>query len=697
MGKRTNNQIPNNLPQLQNCIKRDPLSYKEEFIQQHTHFKALLQVFQLNPNSKSKNFEDLVLFLAQVSHCYPEELKQFPSELMNILKLYSTVLNSDTRLALCKALILLRNKSLLTPTDLLSLFFDLFKCEDKNLRQFLKNHIIADIKNINSKHKDAKLNAALQSFMFSMLNENNVIAAKIAIEILVELYHKNVWKDAKTVNMIANCCFSRMTKIFVTAIKFFLGRDEDEDNSSDDDSEPEDQKTVQEISMANRFNKKSRKRKRVLEKTKKVVKKSKKTEKALHYDFSAIHLLHDPQGMAEKLLRLLEKLNEKFEIKLMVIDLISRLIGIHQLFVFNFYSLIQRFLRPHQREVTKILLFAAQAAHELIPPEVLEPLLKTIADNFVSEHNSAECITVGLNAIRELCSRCPLVMNEDLLQDLALYKNYKNKNVSMAAKSIIQLYRVINPSLLKKKDRAKPTEASKELTVKQYGELAAIDYVPGAECLNEEENESEQEESEEEKSDSDEWVDINSDEEEIDIESDDESKMEIEKEYEEDITENKEERNEDKVKKATFISSSRILSASEFKRIRTAQLAKQVRAAQPKRFNKKDKELVNVDEMDNAGKGELVKLEAIERLYKKPRPDKESRLSTVMEGRSGREKFGKRKGKMNEFASKTEKERKKKKNFTMIKHKLQQKKKRSFQEKRRALQTALIKQMKRKK
>lgn len=33
MGKRTNNQLPNNLPQLQNCIKKDPDSYKEEVSQ----------------------------------------------------------------------------------------------------------------------------------------------------------------------------------------------------------------------------------------------------------------------------------------------------------------------------------------------------------------------------------------------------------------------------------------------------------------------------------------------------------------------------------------------------------------------------------------------------------------------------------------------------------------------------------------
>ena len=44
----------------------------------------------------------------------------------------------------------------------------------------------------------------------------------------------------------------------------------------------------------------------------------------------------------------------------MMIDLVSRLIGVHSLFLFNFYPYLQRFMQPHQREVPKILLFGAQ-------------------------------------------------------------------------------------------------------------------------------------------------------------------------------------------------------------------------------------------------------------------------------------------------------------------------------------------------
>ena len=44
----------------------------------------------------------------------------------------------------------------------------------------------------------------------------------------------------------------------------------------------------------------------------------------------ALHLLHDPQDFAEKLFRRLEKATEKFELRLMMMALIARLTGVHQ-------------------------------------------------------------------------------------------------------------------------------------------------------------------------------------------------------------------------------------------------------------------------------------------------------------------------------------------------------------------------------
>lgn len=150
----------------------------------------------------------------QVAQCYVEELITFPQQLVDLLKNHSTTLEADMRNCLCRALILLRNKNLIPALDLLELFFQLLKCPDKSLRAFLQNHIITDIKNMNAKHKDMKLNSTLQNFMYTMLKDSNPKAAKMSVDIMIELYKKNIWNDQKTVNVLANVgCFSKVTKV----------------------------------------------------------------------------------------------------------------------------------------------------------------------------------------------------------------------------------------------------------------------------------------------------------------------------------------------------------------------------------------------------------------------------------------------------------------------------------------------------
>lgn len=563
---------------------------------------------------------------------------------------------------------------------------------------------------MNSKQKDMKLNSTLQNFMFSMVKDSNPKAAKMSLDIMTELYKKNIWNDAKTVNVIATVgCFSKITKVMVASLKFFLGTDEDEEDSdSDSNNEPDLKGAI----MANRVAKKTKKRTKQLENVKKLYKKAQNKKKnAPTFNFSAIHLIHNPQGMAEDLFKQLQDGNERFEVKLLHLDVISRLIGIHELFIFSFYPYVTRFLQPHQRQVTRILQFAAQAAHELVPPEVIEPINKTIANNFVSERNSSDVMAIGLNAIREVCQRCPLSMGEDLLRDLAMYKGYKDKSVMMASRSLIMLFREQLPTLLHKKDRGRPTEASAELAPKKYGEVKSVDHIPGTEALlkkakkpsagSDDESESEsddesgswedasqteedQEKVEESgngeegnKEDSDDDEESDDDDEESDEDSDDEEEAADDAE-----TSSKPVMNEKEAAKELALT--KLFTDDDYKRIEGELVKRKVTNA---RKRKTDRE-------PTPEKSEFVKLTDIEMIYKKRRTDKEARMESVKKGREGREKFGYKNGRHSEKCSTTNREKLKTKNFQMIRHSKRGKVKRSFREKQMALRKHLIQQKK---
>ena len=62
-----NNKLPSNLPQLQNLIKRDSVSYAEEFERQYSVYTATLLIFEQNPTVFNRELHELVMFMAQVS------------------------------------------------------------------------------------------------------------------------------------------------------------------------------------------------------------------------------------------------------------------------------------------------------------------------------------------------------------------------------------------------------------------------------------------------------------------------------------------------------------------------------------------------------------------------------------------------------------------------------------------------------
>lgn len=226
---------------LQGSIKRDPTGYKEEFLTQLRHYRATLEIFMLKPSTDSGDFQNLITFVSQVAHCYPNTTAEFPQELMNLLDQHHAVLDSALRRCLVTALVLLRNRGVLDSVKVLPLFFRLFKVQDKTLREYLFTHIIADVKAHNKKGRNEKFNRSIQNFMYSMVADENEASAKRSLAVLTELYRRNLWRDARSVNVIASACFHKSPRVMLAALKFFLGHDQEGDGS-DDDGDDQDEK-----------------------------------------------------------------------------------------------------------------------------------------------------------------------------------------------------------------------------------------------------------------------------------------------------------------------------------------------------------------------------------------------------------------------------------------------------------------------
>lgn len=122
--------------------------------------------------------------------------------------------------------------------------------------------------------------------------------------------------------------------------------------------------------------------------------------------FPAIQLIHDPQALAERLFKKLRQPGEKFEVKLLLMNFISRLIGCHKLVLLSFYSFLQRYITSHQKDVTHILAYLIQVLSTSTndPPHYFFTFTDSYPDasHVVWFHPSAAAAT---NCLATLCSR----------------------------------------------------------------------------------------------------------------------------------------------------------------------------------------------------------------------------------------------------------------------------------------------------
>jgi protein SDA1 len=437
-------------------------------------------------------------------------------------------LHRDVRKSCVSALILMRNKGALEPLRLLELFFRLMAVvPDKGLRELLYKHMVNDIRNINKKGKrDDKVNRSIQSFLHRVVSQHGLegsgqeaatdVAAKRATDMVCELYRRQVWNDDRAVAILASATLSKNTTVMARAMRFFLNIEEKmaEDQQKEDESVWD---ASQKIDY-HRFSRKTKSRKRHVDRQVDARKKSQRKREGVEKDewvdlrddqgveaarklYPAIELLRDPQGLAEAVLkRLKQPKSIPYRIKLLMMNFCTRLVGNHELDLLNLYSFLQKYMGGQQRDVTAVLAYTVQACHEQVPPDEVYGILKTIAHNFVTERCTEEQMAVGINAIRAISGRVPAVLNreesqlsagsvafdvEAFVRDIAAFSNHRDRSVSIAGRSYTNFIRETYPSLLQGKDRGLKGSALHKNNEKpmRFGETKVSYGVAGADLL----------------------------------------------------------------------------------------------------------------------------------------------------------------------------------------------------------------------
>ena len=410
------------------------------------------------------------------------------------------------------------------------------------------------------------------------------------------------------------------------------------------------------------------------------------------------------------------------EVKVRIMQLLSRVMSVHRLTVLSFYSYMAKYLMPHQLHITLILVSLAQSVHEQTPTDVLTPAIRKIAYAFVHPGVSAEVVAAGINTIREICRRQPWCMEQDLLEDLVAYRHSKDKGVSAASRSLMLLYREVNPGMLHRTERGKA--ASIAMTQGKEAERYGVDRrevhgIQGIELLEQHLKERDNDdgaddeaqwdgwevESDDESDVSGGWINVSSDDEqdyfELDKSDDDDGEKDDTKEVDtrpmsvrvrearrkrkeeqkqvgEDESESEPQPEPESHKKESVpdafseLATTRILTPADFAKLNELRLqaaeemAKTGGAAGARA--RRELAALQLTKKRTTGAHEVLDESDILGPRKKTKADYEERMASINAGREGREKFGSNKGKKKKevASSSTNRQKAKGKNFQMV-------------------------------
>lgn len=132
---------------------------------------------------------------------------------MSTLKAQSSALDPELRMSFVKAMVALRNRNLIDQAQTLDLFFELIKCDDKQLRKFIVGAFISFIRRHHRKFRRADIK--MQAFVYAKLKDPRSVVAHVAQLLMMDAFRRGFWKDAKTANVISESIFNETAKIQV--------------------------------------------------------------------------------------------------------------------------------------------------------------------------------------------------------------------------------------------------------------------------------------------------------------------------------------------------------------------------------------------------------------------------------------------------------------------------------------------------
>ena len=250
----------------------------DDFRAQYEQYQSHYSIYLAAPNSADANslikLREHIDFVSHVAFCYPEITKALSQDLSTLLSQHHAVLEPELREKVVGSLVLLRNKNQLNSIDLLNTLFPvLVQTRSKSFRTILLQKIVSDLKASNLKTKNHKLNRSVQTVLYNLVVSDPTSSKGLwAVKITREMWKRQIWTDAKSVEIMKEAALSENAKVIAGGVRFFLGGDKEREELEDEESD-DDAVDMKELRHQMGINKKTKKRGKELKRAAATVKK----------------------------------------------------------------------------------------------------------------------------------------------------------------------------------------------------------------------------------------------------------------------------------------------------------------------------------------------------------------------------------------------------------------------------------------
>lgn len=467
-------------------IQRNPDHYSDEVAFLLKVFLKEYEKVKASPGEKNAQFYKLLDFFGHVFEYYEADLKFLAESCEDLLRSFPEQLDKDLRFKLAYTLVQLAKKGYWNELAAIKFFMDLLAIKDKDIRSLIFKTAIQLTEKIDKHGKKSSVHKELLDHLTERSRDADFRYAKCVYKMLIVLMKKQIWRDAKAANLIAEGTYHDNQDIVLLCCRFFIENVDNEELEMSSDEEESRKKTLKAGKQAKysmEHKKKTKSNENKMDKLRKKVKKVQGTNvRKENANFLLIELIYSPLSLSEKIFNKMKSSKMTFKAKLYQMGLISRIIWRFELIFPNYFHYLHRYIKSNNNELPQVLASLAGAVHARTPLAELHPIVQLILLNFANEAAAQDKLVMGVNTLKEICLRLPEAMEEDDIYQICLLRKIKHKNVAGSIRSFINLWRGIDPRKLRKEYRGREWKENEGQAWSTSHKAAGV--IDGIELLN---------------------------------------------------------------------------------------------------------------------------------------------------------------------------------------------------------------------